>query len=51
MKRLYEIDDVLITDLRQIGDERGAVLHMLRCDAPEFVRFGECYFSEVLPAP
>lgn len=43
------IDGVVITELRQIGDERGAVLHMLRCDAPEFVRFGECYFSEVLP--
>jgi dTDP-4-dehydrorhamnose 3,5-epimerase len=46
---LSEIDGVIITELRQIGDERGAVLHMLRCDAPEFVRFGECYFSEVLP--
>ena len=44
-----EIDGVTITELRQISDERGAVLHMLRCDAPEFMRFGECYFSEVLP--
>lgn len=47
---LPRIDGVIITELRQIGDERGAVLHMLRCDAPEFVRFGECYFSEVLPS-
>jgi dTDP-4-dehydrorhamnose 3,5-epimerase len=39
----------MITPLRQISDDRGSVLHMLRCDAPEFVRFGECYFSEVLP--
>ncbi len=43
------IKGVTLTELRQISDKRGAVLHMLRCDAPEFVRFGECYFSEVLP--
>lgn len=43
------IDGLLLTKLCQIGDARGAVLHMLRCDAPEFTRFGECYFSEVLP--
>lgn len=43
------IEGVTITELRQIADDRGAVLHMLRCDAPEFRRFGECYFSEVLP--
>lgn len=43
------IDGVTTTELRQISDERGAVLHMLRNDAPEFTRFGECYFSEVLP--
>lgn len=49
VKSVTEIDGVIITELRQINDERGAVLHMLRCDAPEFVRFGECYFSEVLP--
>jgi dTDP-4-dehydrorhamnose 3,5-epimerase len=42
-----EIDGVVITELRQIRDERGAVLHMLRCDSPEFTRFGECYFSEI----
>jgi dTDP-4-dehydrorhamnose 3,5-epimerase len=43
------IDGVSVTDLRQIIDERGAVLHMLRCDSPEFTRFGECYFSETVP--
>jgi dTDP-4-dehydrorhamnose 3,5-epimerase len=36
-------------DLRQISDARGTVLHHMRSDAPDFVRFGECYFSEVLP--
>ena len=27
----------------------GAVLHMMRCEAPDFTRFGDCYFSEVAP--
>ena len=49
VKRLQQIEGVIITELRRISDERGAVLHMLRCDAPDFDRFGECYFSEVLP--
>jgi dTDP-4-dehydrorhamnose 3,5-epimerase len=44
------IDGVTASELRQIPDERGAVLHMLRSDAWDFVRFGECYFSEVLPS-
>lgn len=43
------IDGVIITQLRQINDDRGSVLHMLRSDASEFTKFGECYFSEVLP--
>jgi dTDP-4-dehydrorhamnose 3,5-epimerase len=43
------IDGVLVTALRQIVDERGAVLHHMRRDAPEFTIFGECYFSEMLP--
>jgi len=49
MTAVTEIDGVTITSLREIADERGAVLHMLRADAPDFVRFGECYFSEVVP--
>ena len=44
-----EIDGVVITPLRQILDDRGAVLHMLRNDAADFWCFGECYFSEVAP--
>jgi dTDP-4-dehydrorhamnose 3,5-epimerase len=43
------IDGVVVTALRQITDDRGSVLHMLRSDASDFERFGECYFSEVLP--
>ena len=43
------INDVLVTELPQIVDERGAVLHHMRSDASEFAHFGECYFSETLP--
>jgi dTDP-4-dehydrorhamnose 3,5-epimerase len=43
------IDGLIVTALRVIADERGAVLHVLRADAPEFTAFGECYFSEVNP--
>lgn len=38
---------MVIQPLRQIVDERGAVLHMLRCDSPLFSKFGEIYFSVV----
>jgi dTDP-4-dehydrorhamnose 3,5-epimerase len=43
------IDGVTVTGLKEIRDQRGAVLHMLRADSPDFNGFGECYFSEVLP--
>jgi dTDP-4-dehydrorhamnose 3,5-epimerase len=43
------INGVIVEPLRQIVDHRGAVLHMLRCDAPFFKRFGEVYFSLILP--
>jgi dTDP-4-dehydrorhamnose 3,5-epimerase len=43
------IDGVRITPLRQIEDERGKVMHMLRADDAGFVKFGEIYFSSVLP--
>jgi dTDP-4-dehydrorhamnose 3,5-epimerase len=43
------IDGVRITPLRQICDERGKVMHMVRSDAPEFAGFGEIYFSAVYP--
>jgi dTDP-4-dehydrorhamnose 3,5-epimerase len=43
------IAGVAIHPLRQIWDERGAVLHMLRADAPHFESFGEIYFSVILP--
>lgn len=43
------IDGVVVTPLKQIVDERGKVMHMLRADAPGFRGFGEIYFSTVHP--
>jgi dTDP-4-dehydrorhamnose 3,5-epimerase len=43
------IDGVLVQPLRQIPDERGKIMHMLRSDDPHFERFGEIYFSVVYP--
>ncbi|MBI4833574.1 MAG: dTDP-4-dehydrorhamnose 3,5-epimerase family protein [Planctomycetes bacterium] len=43
------IDGVKITPLKQIADERGKVMHMLRCDDKWFWQFGEIYFSCVYP--
>lgn len=39
------IEGVTITPLRQIFDERGKVMHMLREDSDVFLHFGEVYFS------
>ena len=39
------IEGVIITPLKQIIDERGKVMHMLREDSPIFSHFGEIYFS------
>jgi dTDP-4-dehydrorhamnose 3,5-epimerase len=39
------IDGVIVTPLRQLIDERGKVMHMLRADSPIFSKFGEIYFS------
>lgn len=43
------IEGVRITPLKQIPDERGKVMHMLRSDAEGFSGFGEIYFSTVYP--
>lgn len=43
------IDGVRVKVLRQIPDERGKVMHMLREDDPGYQRFGEIYFSTVYP--
>jgi dTDP-4-dehydrorhamnose 3,5-epimerase len=43
------IDGVRIKPLRQIVDERGKIMHMLRSDDEGFGSFGEIYFSVVYP--
>ena len=43
------IEGVIIKELKQFIDDRGRVMHMLRCDNPMFEKFGEIYFSEVFP--
>ncbi len=39
------ISGVIKTPLKQFEDDRGKVMHMLRCDDPHFREFGEVYFS------
>jgi dTDP-4-dehydrorhamnose 3,5-epimerase len=43
------IDGVKVIPLKQIPDERGKVMHMLRKTDPHFQEFGEVYFSVVMP--
>lgn len=38
-----------MTRLGLIENQLGTLLHMLRCDEAGYSRFGEVYFSEVLP--
>jgi dTDP-4-dehydrorhamnose 3,5-epimerase len=44
-----QIDGVITKKLRQIADERGKIMHMLRNDDEIFDQFGEIYFSQVYP--
>ena len=43
------IEGVRLTPLKQIRDDRGKVMHMLRADSDIFKRFGEIYFSTTHP--
>ena len=43
------IDGVKVVPLRQIPDERGKIMHMLKETDPHFIRFGEIYFSCAWP--
>ena len=43
------IDDIKITPLKQIVDERGKIMHMMRKDSQIFEKFGEIYFSTINP--
>ena len=49
---MFNIDQIVgveITKLSIFSDSRGAVLHMITADSPTFKKFGEVYFSEILP--
>lgn len=43
------IDGVNVIPLRQISDERGKIMHMLKSTDPHFIQFGEIYFSCAWP--
>lgn len=43
------IKGVKIIPLKQIVDERGKIMHMMRCDSEYFTKFGEIYFSTINP--
>ena len=43
------IHGVVIAPLKAFESEKGRVMHMLKCTDLTFTRFGEVYFSEVLP--
>lgn len=43
------IDGVKINQLKQIPDDRGKIMHMLKSTDPAFLAFGEIYFSSVYP--
>lgn len=43
------IDGVRIIPLRQIVDERGKIMHMLKATDEHFIAFGEIYFSTAWP--
>jgi len=41
------IEGVKITELKQIKDERGKIMHMMKNNFEVFKKFGEIYFSTV----
>jgi len=43
------IAGVKIIPLKQIVDERGKIMHMMKATDPHFIRFGEIYFSCAWP--
>ena len=43
------IEGVQIIKKNVISDDRGKILHMLRSDDKNFIKFGEIYFSYVYP--
>jgi dTDP-4-dehydrorhamnose 3,5-epimerase len=43
------IDGIKSKKLKVIPDERGRLMEMLRCDDPEFTRFGQVYMTTAFP--
>ena len=43
------IEGVKIIPLRQIVDERGKIMHLMKATDPHFIGFGEIYFSCAWP--
>lgn len=43
------IEGVIISPLKQLLDERGKVMHMLKNTDEHFTEFGEIYFSTIYP--
>lgn len=41
------INGVKISRLKEIKSERGSILHFFKVSDPDFIKFGECYFSEI----
>jgi len=41
------IEGVVLTPLKQIKDERGAVFHVMKSSEKQFNKFGEAYFSKI----
>ena len=39
------IEGIKVTNLNQIHDERGSIMHMLKSTDPHYIKFGEIYFS------
>ncbi len=42
-----KIHDLVLSPLKQIGDERGSVFHYLKADLPTYRGFGEAYYSKI----
>ncbi len=43
------IEGVAVRELKQIHDERGYLMEMLRSDWPEFEKCGQCYVTTAYP--
>lgn len=43
------IEGVKVKNLRVIPDERGRLMEMIRCDDPEFIKFGQVYMTTAYP--